>query len=91
MRHSSNALTMLLAGKTPEAMYDALYAGRYLSAQGEDSSPEVLSLLKTVTRSVRQRPLLPATLMDRLTTALANSGFLNEAGIQLASQEVADG
>ena len=42
MTRSSSALAELLAGKTPEAMYDALFAGRYLSARGLDSPPEVL-------------------------------------------------
>ena len=40
MVQSSNALAELLAGKTPEAMYDALYAGRYLSAKGQDAPAE---------------------------------------------------
>jgi hypothetical protein len=80
----------MLAGKSPEAMYDALYAGRYLSAAAQDSPPEVLALIKTFVRSSRQRVLMPATLLQRLTTALAASGFLNEAGQQLASKEVAE-
>lgn len=87
MRRSSSALAELLAGKTPEAMYDALYAGRYLSALGQDSPPEVLALIKTFVRSTRQRPLMPVTFLQRLAAALAGSGLLNEAGQQLAAQE----
>jgi hypothetical protein len=88
MGRSSNALAELLAGRAPEAMYDALYAGRYLSAAGQDSPPAVLALIKTFVWSSRQRPLMPATLLQRLAAALLESGFLNEAGAQLASQEV---
>jgi len=90
MSRPSNALAELLAGKTPEAMYDALYAGRYLSAEGQDSSPEVLAVIKTFVRSSRQRALMPATLLQRLAAALAGSGFLNEAGERLAAQETTD-
>ncbi len=88
MSRSSNALAELLAGKAPEAMYDALYAGRYLSAQGQESPSEVLALIKTHLRSSRQRALMPSTLLERLALSLAGSGLLNEAGKQLASQEV---
>jgi hypothetical protein len=90
MRRSSSELAELLAGKTPEAMYDALYAGRYLSVEGQGSPPEVLALIKTFVLSSRQRALMPATMLQRLATALAGSGFLNEAGEQLASQEATD-
>jgi hypothetical protein len=90
MGRSSNALVELLAGKTPEAMYDALYAGRYLSAKGRDSPPEVLALIKTFMRASRQRALMPATLIQRLAAALAGSEFLNKAGHQLAAQEATD-
>jgi hypothetical protein len=82
-------LAELLAGKTPEAMYDALYAGRYLSARGQDSPPEVLALIKTFVRSSRQRALMPPTLLQRLADALAGSGLLNEAGERLVSEEAA--
>jgi hypothetical protein len=90
MRRSFSALAELLAGKTPEAMYDALYAGRYLSAAAQDSPPEVLALIKTYVRSSRQRALMPATLLQRLAVALAGSGLLNEAGERLASEEATD-
>ena len=90
MTRSSSALAELLAGKTPEAMYDALYAGRYLSARGQDSPPEVLALIKTFVRSSRQRAFMPPTLLQRLAAALTGSGLLNEAGEQLAEQEAAE-
>jgi hypothetical protein len=90
MWRTSSALAELLAGKTPEAMYDALYAGRYLSAAAQDAPPEVLALLKTIVRSTRQRALMPATLFQRLAAALAGSGFLNEAGGRLALEEAMD-
>jgi hypothetical protein len=89
MVRSSSALAELLAGKTPEAMYDALYAGRYLSARGQDSPPDVLALIKTLVRSSRQRALMPPTLLQRLADALAGSGLLNEAGERLASEGAA--
>lgn len=87
MTRSFSALAELLAGKTPEAMYDALYAGRYLSPRGQASPPEVLALIKTLVRSSRQRALMPPTLLQRLADALAESGLLNEAGERLAAQE----
>jgi hypothetical protein len=90
MSQSSNALAEVLAGKTPEAMYDALYAGRYLSAKGQASSPEVLALIKSFVRSSRQRVLMPPTLLQRLAAVLVSSGFLNDAGEQLASQQATD-
>lgn len=90
MGRSSNRLAELLADKTPEAMYDALYAGRYLSSQAQNSPFEVLNLLKTFIRSSRQRTLMPATLLQRLASALVESGLLNEAGEQLAKQELTD-
>jgi hypothetical protein len=90
MLKPSSALAELLAGKTPEAMYDALYAGRYLSTAAQDSPPEVLAMIKAFVQSSRQRVLIPATLFQRLATALAGSGYLNKAGEQLASEEAAD-
>ena len=86
-----SALAELLAGKTPEAMNDALSAGRYLSPAAQGSPPEVLALIKALVRSSRQRALMPATLLQRLADALAASGFLNEAGERLASEEAGDG
>jgi hypothetical protein len=86
MNLSSSALVELLAGKTPEAMYDALHAGRYLSQAGQDAPANVLDLIKTFVRSARQRPLLPATMLKRLAASLVESGYLNEAGEQLASE-----
>jgi hypothetical protein len=83
---SSNALAELLAGKTPEAMYDVLYAGRYLSRAGEGSPLEVLTLIKMFVRSSRPRPLVPVTLYQRLADALVESGLLNDAGELLVSQ-----
>ena len=90
MDQSSSALAELLGGKSPEAMYDALYAGRYLSAEGQDSPPKVLALIKTFVRSSRQRALMPANLLKRLAASLVASGYLNAAGEQLASQQVSD-
>ena len=90
MKRSSNALATLLAGKTPEAMYDALYAGRYLSSEAQGSPPEVLALLKNLVRNAHARPLVPATLIERPTEALRDADFLNAAGEALASQPVAD-
>jgi hypothetical protein len=90
MARSSSALAELLAGKTPEAMYDALHAGRYLSARALNAPREVLTLIKTFVLSSRQPALMPATLLQRLAAVLAESGFLNERGEQLASQEAPD-
>ena len=90
MRRASNALVELLAGKSAEAMYDALYAGRYLSAQGQESPSEVLAVIKMHLRSSHQRALMPPTLLDRLIHALVGFGFLNDAGERLAAQQVID-
>ena len=90
MRRPSSALAELLAGKAPEAMYDALSAGRYLSPAAQGSPPEVLALIKAFVRSSRRRALMPATLFQRLAAALAGSGLLNEAGQRLASEEAGD-
>jgi hypothetical protein len=90
MTRSSSALAELLAGKTPEAMYDALFAGRYLSVRGKDSPHVVLDFIKAFMRSTRQRALMPPMLLPRLATALAESGLLNESGEKLASQAVTD-
>ncbi len=88
MSRTTNAIAELLAGKSPEAMYDALYAGRYLSAQGQESPAAVLAVIKTHLRSSRQRALMPPTLLNRLALALAGSGYLNEAGERLAAEDV---
>ena len=61
MVRSSSALAELLAGKSPEAMYDALYARRCLSAQAQQSPAEVLALIKVRLRSSRQRAFMPPT------------------------------
>ncbi len=90
MAQSSNSLAALLASKTPEAMYDALYAGRYLTAEGQDSPAEVLALIKRQVHGFRQRALMPPSLMQRLTAALAGSEYLNEEGRRLASEKVVD-
>jgi hypothetical protein len=93
-REATNGLSVfegLIAGKSPEAIYDALYAGRYLSPRGQESPPEVLALIKTTVRAVRQRALTPATLLKRLVTSLMASGFLNEEGENLASRDAPNG
>jgi hypothetical protein len=77
-----------LGAKPHEAMYDALYAGRYLSGEAQNSPDKVLDLIKTRLRSSRQRAIMPATLLERLSKAVVCSGYLNEAGERLASQEV---
>ena len=71
-------------------MYDALYAGRYLSRKGEADPLAVLALIKNYVRSSRQRALLRGTLMEQLAEALVESGLLNEKGEQLATQEDAE-
>jgi hypothetical protein len=90
MKRTSNALAVLLAGKTPEAEYDALYAGRPLSARAEEWPPEVLALLKAVARNAHVRPLVRATLYERLAAALRDEGYLNAAGEALASRPVSE-
>jgi hypothetical protein len=83
----SNALADLLSGKTPEAMYDALHAGRYLSESGVLYPARVLELIKSMLRSSRQRAFMPPTKLKRIVLVLAESGYLNGSGIELASQE----
>jgi hypothetical protein len=84
MVQSSNALAEFLSGRTPEAMYDALHAGRYLSALALREPDNVMDLLKSTFRSARQR----ARVMETLTRILASSGFLNEAGEEFAKQPI---
>jgi hypothetical protein len=84
MARSFNALADFLSGKTPEAMYDALHAARYLSVHALRQPDRVLDLLRSAFRSARQRVMVMETLVD----LLVSSGFLNEAGEQLAEQEI---
>jgi hypothetical protein len=62
MALSFNALADFLSGKTPEAMYDALDAGRYLSANALRQPDKVLDFIKSAFRSARQRVLVMETL-----------------------------
>jgi hypothetical protein len=80
---SRSAVSELLAGRTPEAMYDALHARRYLSERALSRPDEVLSFIKSFFRTVGQSAFLP-----RLAGALASSGFLNEEGKNLAERQV---
>jgi hypothetical protein len=88
MHRSWSVLAELLSGKTPEAMYDALHAGRYLSELGMRSPSAVLEFIKAAMVAWWQRPLIPDTNLQRLAAALADSDFLNEAGKRLANEEV---
>jgi hypothetical protein len=72
----SNALTDLLADKMPVAMYDALHAARLLSSKGLRSSA-VMQLMQDTMRLSRRRGL------ESVAVALAESGYLNEAGLAL--------
>lgn len=83
MPSPSSAFIDLLSGKSPEAIYDALHAGRYLSAVALQSPPRVLELIKTTMLSYRQRPLTPARQLERVSLALADSDYLSECGMQL--------
>lgn len=93
MSFLSNALAELLTGKTPEAMYDALFAGRYLSDRGRESPAALLLLIKEHLRSAQKRGYLAHNVVNGLSALLVAHGFLNEAGGQLASHyvDVADG
>jgi hypothetical protein len=83
----SNDLIELLSGKTPEAMYDALHAGRYLSEAALKRPAEVLQLIKLTLLSGRQRSFMPPTKIKQVAQGLAASGYLNERGISLHRQE----
>jgi hypothetical protein len=74
---ASNALVDLLSGKSPVAMYDALHAARLLSPDSLRSPAAVVELLRSTYRASRRRPL------ERVASALAGSGYLNEAGLDL--------
>jgi hypothetical protein len=79
----SAAFIELLAGKTPEAMYDALYAGRYLTAAAIDSPAEVLEAIKVTIRSHRPRAFSPPVQVELIARMLAASDYLNESGLRL--------
>ena len=83
MTDSRPLLADFLAGKTHEAMYDELHARRCLSAEALRSPGEVIEFIKVFLRTSRQRPMMPANLIERLVKALAGSEFLNEAGQKL--------
>lgn len=74
-----------LAGRTPEAMYDALHARRCLSDRALSHPDEVLEFVRSSFRTARQAAFLP-----RLAEALAASRFLNEEGRRLAEIEPAE-
>jgi hypothetical protein len=75
----------MLAGRTPEAIYDALHARRCLSDRALGHPDEVLDFLKSSFRTSSQAAFLP-----RLAEALAGSRFLNDEGRRLAEAEPAD-
>jgi hypothetical protein len=80
---SRSALSELLAGRTPQAIYDALHARRCLSARALSHSDQFLAFTKSFFRTSGQAAFLP-----RLALALAGSGYLNEEGCYLAQQPV---
>ena len=90
MTDSRPLLADLLAGKTPEAMYDELHARRCLSAEALKSPGKVIEVIKVFLRSSRQRPLMPPNLLERLANVLAESEFLNEAGKRLCEAGASD-
>jgi hypothetical protein len=79
---SRSSLSEMLAGRTPEAMYDILHAGRYLSDRALSHPDQLLDFLRSFFRTARQAAFLP-----RLAEALAGSTFLNEEGRRLAEVE----
>jgi hypothetical protein len=87
MRSPSHAFVEMLAGKTPEAMYDALHAGRYLSARAHASPPEVLEAIKTTILTHRQRPLARPRQVELVSQELAASVFLSDDGWRLYKGE----
>jgi hypothetical protein len=82
---SPSSLSEMLAGRTPEALYDALHARRCLSDRALSHPDEVLDFLGFFFRTSRQAAFLP-----RLAEALGGSLFLNEEGRQLADAEPTD-
>ena len=88
MAPPSEAFTDLLSGKSPEAMYDALHAGRFLSDQALERPSAVLELIKSALLSCRQRLLAPPTKLKRLAQALVESGCLSERGISVYNGEI---
>ena len=74
-----SALSEMLAGRTPEAMYDVLHARRCLSDRALGHPDQVLDFLRSFFRTARQAAFLP-----RLADGLAASPFLNEEGRRLA-------
>jgi hypothetical protein len=82
---SRSSLPEMLAGRTPEAMYDALHAQRCLSERALSHQDEVLDFLRSSFRTLRQAAFPP-----RLAEALTGTRFLNEEGRRLAEAEPTD-
>jgi hypothetical protein len=82
---SRSALSEMLAGRAPEAIYDVLHARRCLSDHALSHPDEVLEFLRSCFRTARQAAFLP-----RLAAALAETRFVNEEGRRLAEAEPAN-
>lgn len=83
MNRPADAFVSLLEARSPEEMYDALHAGRYLSDIALRSPGEVIALIKATMISYRPRPLFRDRKLELIAQALANSNYLNESGTQL--------
>jgi hypothetical protein len=87
MRSPSAAFIELLAGKTPEAIYDALHARRYLSAAALASPGEVVAAVKTTMLTHHQRMLTPPRKVELVGQTLAARGYLSSDGLRLYNGE----
>jgi hypothetical protein len=70
------ALATVLAGKTPEAIFDALHARRWLSARAIEHPNELTETIKEYLRPSRSQPRTRQQL-ERLATALISSNLIN--------------
>ena len=79
----SESFIDLLGGNSPEAMYDALHAGRCLSATAIGQPDQVIGVIKSLLLTIRQRALAPPNKLKRVAQALAEAGYLSEDGMAL--------
>src|SRR5262245_55005558 len=80
------ALATVLAGKTPEAIFDALHARRWLSARALQHPNELTETIKEYLRPSRSQPRTRCQL-ERLAARLISSHLINTDSPTLLHEE----